>query len=482
MKKNVPKKSELGIAKQQVTQMGTSIKIKKNAWKEKAKERGEKVRRLKQKVNRQRVRAEKWKEKYDILKSSTKVTAVKRHKYPLELMWMAIIMATNFNISLRGVSKSLEKLGELFGLRIDKISPTTIRNWSLKFGFHCLLEPIPIGKYVIISDESVEIGREHLLLLLVEPIENYSPILPLKMSDVKVLDLSIQESWKGDEISEVIQKKIDEYGIELVYGISDKGHTLLKAYKNLNIPWIGDCTHEIANQTQSIFKKDDSLNSFIKSMNLLRAKWIMSKNNFFVPPNLRAKSRFHQIFIVHKWGRRILENWKDISYSARQELTFVKQSESLIRLMESFYYLIEEFSKIFKSKGIQPTSLKEWQELVNDYRKKNKEDWTEQEEQFITNINDYLSNQKAKLPNVDQILCCSDIIESMFGKYKNKGGVKIITEDVLKIAAYSEDKNIFQIKQAMEHVKIADVLNWKKNNTTISKLALLKRIKKKSAA
>ena len=128
------------------------------------------------------------------------------------------------------------------------------------------------------------------------------------------------------------------------------------------------------------------------------------------------------------------------------------------------------------------SSLKEWQELVNDYRKKNKEDWTEQEEQFITNMNDYLSNQKAKLPNVDQILCCSDIIESMFGKYKNKGGVKIITEDDLKIAAYSEDKNIFQIKQAMEHVKIADVLNWKKNNTTISKLALLKRIKKKSAA
>jgi len=396
---------------------------------------------------------------------------------------MSILMVTNFNISLRGASKSLAKLGELFGLQIDKISPTTIRNWSLKYGFHCLLQPITSGKYVIISDESVEIGREHLLLLLVVSIENYSPILPLNMSDVKVLDLSIQESWKGDEISEMIQKKIDEHGIELLYGISDKGHNLLKAYKNLNIPWIGDCTHEIANQTQSIFKENDSLNDFMKAMRLLRAKWIMSKhNNLYVPPNLRAKSRFHEIFIVHKWGQRILENWKTIPSTAKEELKFVKQAESLIRLMESFHYLIEEFTKIFKSKGIQKISLVQWEKFVKIHRKKNKKDWTEQEEQFITAMNNYINDQKAKLPNANQILCCSDIIESMFGKYKNKGGIKMITEDVLKIAAYPKDKNIFEIKQAIEQVKIVDVLNWKKNNTTISKLALLKRNKKKSAA
>jgi hypothetical protein len=463
--------------------MGTSTKNKKNPWKEKAKDRGEKVRRLKQKVTRQTVRAEKWKEKYNILKSSTKVTLVRRHKYPLELIWMAILMVTNFNISLRGASKSLSKLGELLGLQIDKISPTTIRNWSLKYGFHCLLQPITSGKYVIISDESVEIGREHLLLLLVVPIEKYSPILPLNMSDVKVLDLSIQESWKGDEISEMIQKKIDEHGIELLYGISDKGHNLLKAYKNLNIPWIGDCTHEIANQTQSIFKENNSLNDFMKAMKLLRAKWIMSKhNNLYVPPNLRVKSRFHEIFIVHKWGQRILEYWKTIPSSAKEELKFVKQAESLIRLMESFHYLIEEFTKIFKSKGIQKTSLAQWEKSIKNHRQKNEKDWTEQEEQFITAMNNYLNDQKAKLPNSNQILCCSDIIESMFGKYKNKGGIKMITEDVLKIAAYPKDKNIFEIKQAIEQVKIVDVLNWKNNNTTISKLALLKRNKKKSAA
>jgi len=57
--------------------MRTSTKINKNPWKEKAKDRGEKVRRLKQKVTRQTVRAEKWKEKYNSLKTSTEVTLVR---------------------------------------------------------------------------------------------------------------------------------------------------------------------------------------------------------------------------------------------------------------------------------------------------------------------------------------------------------------------------------------------------------------------
>ena len=344
--------------------MGTDIKTTKNSWKEKAKERGEKVRRLKQKAERQRVRAEKWKERYYTLKKTKAVTPVKRHKYPMELMWIGILMHINFNVSLRATSKSLVKIGEFFGLALEQLSATTIRNWSLKFGLYCLTRNIAGGKYVIISDESVEIGREHLLLLLVVPIECYSPIRPLKMEDVKVLDLSVQKSWKGDEISALIEKKINELKIELVYGISDKGHTLLRAYKNLNIPWIGDCTHEIANQTQSIFSKDIRLNEFIKSINLLRAKWIMSKNNIYVPPSLRAKSRFHQIFILHKWGRKILDNWEEIPTAARQELEFVKEAEPLIILMKSFYNMIETFSKIFKSRGIQTTSLHQWKQYI----------------------------------------------------------------------------------------------------------------------
>jgi len=42
------------------------------------------------------------------------------------------------------------------------------------------------------------------------------------------------------------------------------------------------------------------------------------------------------------------------------------------------------------------------------------------------------------MANGHQLLCCSEIIESIFGRYKNKGGMKAISADVLSIALYNQ--------------------------------------------
>lgn len=462
--------------------MRTQVKNKEKTWKEKAKERGHKNRRLAQEKKRQHERAEKWKKRYYDLKCDSQPTDVKNHSYPLEFMWMAVWMHIQSNVSLRGVSQSLCKLGELYGLSVNYISPSTIRNWCLKFGLYSLLQPIKSGKYVLILDESVEIGKEHLMVLLVVPIDKSSPISPLRLKDVKVLDLCVQTSWKSEEVVAMIDKQKLYHNIDLVYGISDKDHMLRKVLTICNLPWVGDCTHEMANQTKAIFKNDDQFNGFIKKLNGLRAKWIMSKNNFYVPPGLRSKSRFHQVFVVHEWAQFILSDWDNIPQLAKPELMFVKQSKQLVKMMGDFHYLIATFSKVFKAKGIQVNSENEWSDLVQEYREKRNHELSEKVERFITGMNQYVANQKTKFDTSSQILCCSDIIESTFGKYKNKGGAKIITDDVLKIAAYPEKKELVDVKKAMQNIKILDLKNWKKKNTTVSKLALIKRKKRKSAA
>lgn len=260
----------------------------------------------------------------------------------------------------------------------------------------------------------------------------------------------------------------------------------------------------MANRAKSLFKNDEKFNGFIKKLNALRAKWIMSKHNFYVPPGLRAKSRFHQLFIVHKWSRFILNNWEKIPDDAKKELDFVKEEQDLVLVMEQFHFLIETFATIFKNKGIQKISIQQWNKQITDFLDKLKENksqegvYTEVDQRvksFIDGMNIYLEKQQAKFAefansNHDsknengemQILCCSDIIESSFGKYKNKGGAKIMTEDVLKIAAYPERKDTVQVKLAMENVKIVQIQDWKKQNTTVSKLARLKKFKSKSAA
>lgn len=462
----------------QDTKMRTQTKHTKKSWKEKAMERGDEARRLKQELKRQKNRAMKWRKDYYRLKRTSKLTKVENYNYPLELIWMAILMHVNFNVSLRGVSQSLMKLGRLYKLKFENLSHMTIRNWCLKFGLFRLSDELSSGKYILISDESVEIGRERLLLLYVVPIENYSSIVPLSMEDVKVLDLGVQTVWNSDDVAAKIKEKTEQFNLEIVYGISDNCSKLKKAMKICNIKWIADCTHEIANVSKALYRKDEESNRFITKMSLLRSKWILSKHLLLVPPKLRSKDRFNQMFVIHKWAERIINDWDDISQEAKKELRFVQQNKELIKSMRQCYDIIDLFCSIFKSKGIQENSLKEWDEKIAAY--KCGASLNNKPMQLVEKMNDYLARQQLVLPQETQILCCSDIIESTFGKYKNKG-VKIITDDVLKIAGYSSQTTMEEIQRAMQQIKTAQVAEWKKENTTISKLALLKR-KKKCAA
>jgi hypothetical protein len=53
------------------------------------------------------------------------------------------------------------------------------------------------------------------------------------------------------------------------------------------------------------------------------------------------------------------------------------------------------------------------------------------------------------------------LVESIFGKYKNKNGVSTITEDALTIAAYTEELDMAVIKKAFREIKIKEIINWR---------------------
>lgn len=79
----------------------------------------------------------------------------------------------------------------------------------------------------------------------------------------------------------------------------------------------------------------------------------------------------------------------------------------------------------------------------------------------------YLENHKEWLVEYKQVICCSDIIESSFGKFKNEQDrnlCKVVTIGCLKIANYQGkgDKKI--LKEARENTKIIDLNKWKEEN------------------
>ena len=85
--------------------------------------------------------------------------------------------------------------------------------------------------------------------------------------------------------------------------------------------------------------------------------------------------------------------------------------------------------------------------------------------QVIAGVEQYLNDHTRLLDKYSVLLCCSDVIESTFGRYKNKGGVKAISADVLKIPLYTVDITLDFVNQALTTVSYQDVHNWETEHT-----------------
>lgn len=434
---------------------------------------------------RLRLRSDKWKGGYQAQKRVLKGESVSRHPYPLELMWLGVVVHLCYNVSLRASSKVLEAVGQLYGIEIGQVSASTIRNWCLKVGFHFLQQELKPGKYVLIADESVGTGRERLLLLLLVPIEHASPISPLDIKEVYVWSVQSKASWSGQAIGAIIEEKTRHSGICIEYAISDAGNNLRKGFAHSQVKWIGDCTHAVANCTQKLLQKEETFQGFIQQMLATRSKWVMSQYHLYLPPALRAKSRFHQLLVVHTWADKMLAHWQQMPVAVQLELAYVWQNQELIGIMADLHTLIEKFTRLFKASGINAHTRRIWQQTCqhwSEQKRENQQTISPKIQQFIQTMNQYLEQQRSVLPQHDQILCCSDVIESIFGKYKNKGGCPFITEDILNIAAYPKHIAKAEVKQALIDTWYKDIQLWKKDFTMPSTLVLKKQLFAKVAA
>ena len=384
-------------------------KSNQNIWKEKSKMATKKSKAKDKAIKRLKKSRDQWKEKFKEAKSSSKLEKVKGQHFPLVLIWLGLIMRIKLNISLNGVSKSLCCVAKILGLKVDSISPSTIRNWCMRYGYYKLQEELPEGRYAAIFDESVEMGQEKLLLILAVRLDERDYLKPLTMADAKVISMGVRKSWTRDAIVEAIQARMNKEGVHFEYVISDNGQVLGNAYKACGLTKIEDFGHEMANILKKLYGKEAGFNDFIKKMNATRAKWILSSHAALTPPGLRAKSRFHQLFAVSEWATRILCFWVKLSGSEREELEYVKKEEKLVEEMALAHKLIGLLSKVLKSQGISESSEEECERIL-----KRAEETRPQSRviDFIESVRQYIKRQREKLPSVTNILCSSDIIES----------------------------------------------------------------------
>ena len=459
-------------------------KIKKNYlkrldnWKNKAKERGAEVRALRKKVKVLEKSRDMAKEKLGKERSlrialekeggsgERKSTKVKNHSYDLETMAVCLAVKQGNSISLRSCRGVIATLCLAFGLSFKVPSVNTIRNWDLKQAYNSL-ESRGDGTtpYAIIVDESFSTGGQSLLLLLGVKLGDYGFDKSLSFKDVEVLGIAVNNSWKADNITRVI-KGIEARGYRIVYGCGDGANNITKSLKDSNITRIYDCTHAFALLVKKEYEEGEEFKAFLKKYSLLNRQNYMGKDRAICPPKLKGKSRFLNIYRVAEWAEKHLAMVEALERKDRnetqqriyQKLVWLKNHGDLITELSRVSGLLKAVLKVLKNGGLSQQTIETVEELVSQSRAP----------LFIrVGIRQYLQDNKSLLSVHERVICCSDIIESCFGKFKYEqsrnpnGGITI---GCLKIANYRNKQNLEDLKKAMEQTRIVELKDWSEKN------------------
>ena len=414
--------------------MRARLKVKLSNWKSRCLKKTKCKRSLRACLHRSRQEVACLEAENARLRAITSPQPIAHHIYPAQMVAMAVFIVVHAGGSLRCAAKTVGFLSEMMGWKYGRPSQVTIRNWVLRCGLYQLdYAKAKAGRYVGIIDESIQIGREKMLLFLgVKLSDERSHAAPLTLEDVEVLGVEVQQSWLGHQVVAFIKKRLAHHsGIRLQYVISDQGTNLLAALRTLGIAMVSDCSHMMMNLVKKLFSNNASLSTLAAQMGQFRRKFLLTKLGYLLPPTLRDKDRFLRIFTIVDWADRMDAYWEKLPLDSRTLLHFLQQARPLVRCLAQIKTLIVLTAGLLKSAGLSSASQRNWEVRVAQYAKTNT--LTAEAEVFLNAVRQYFADHLALMGQHGHLICCSDIIESTFGRYKNKGGMQVISADVLSM-------------------------------------------------
>ena len=452
-------------------------KNRDNLWKSKALCRGAEIRRLKKRNKELEKSRDLWRRKFQFLclqlgKSLLSAEKARGHQYSLGLVLLVIELQKYGTMSLRSCRHCVATMLLAMNLTGRVPSHNTIRHWACKSGYYRVkTSGQGSGQQILYVDESIVFGAEKILLILGISTQHVPKDRSVNHSDIEVLYVGVSKEWKSESIWTQIDQidQIDQIGQakEISYIVSDEGINLRKAYKMGNYVHIEDCTHVLANHLKHIYQKDSRFEGFRKLIGQLRITLYLSKEKSpFMPPSMRGKLRFANMFPCIDWAKNCLDKWATLSPSIQTSLGFLKEHQDFIEELVTIEKAFKLVCATLKNTGFGQSQKAEILKIIKDLSVLNALTKNDNILIFVKNIEEYLEKLTLKSQHLGEeyLLCSSDIIESFFGKFKQKinpNSKSGLSEFIFTIANFTQPYTEKEVKLALENVQIADLKNYR---------------------
>lgn len=485
--------------------MGTHDKGKENPWKIKAVERSELLKSLKKELSRQWARADKWRSKSleqaaeiksltlqvnalsqnspaSTAHSLSKDVAIPGHKFNLSVMFLSVILY-KYGLSFRGVSSVWAYLSFFFGVRFEQPSYGIVRVWVLKMGLFLLQNGGKSvsksgDKWALIVDESYSLGKSSLLLVLAVPLSRLKKGHTVTMHDVQPVAIRSAETWKSDAIAVVLAEVAQKIEGTIEYVVSDRGPNLIGAYKLRTLPHVPDWAHYSANILEKCYGEQDDFKLFNTQMGVFKKKRKQSKYSQYSPPNLSVKIRFMNYIPFLEWANILLKNFKSVPIELVNELQFLQDISPFIAEMTDLFFTAKQIGVLLKTEGICSMTKTKVERIKEDLIKKYPDNPTicfftkaidEYFEVTMPIYSKYAQKEEKITPVFNTVIASSEIIESIFGKFKNrclKDPKRGFSANALIIPLFCRDISPFDVFKAMVNISIKELEIWEEKNLT----------------
>jgi hypothetical protein len=411
--------------------------------------------------------------------------------FPLKTIVMAIRLVVFGLLSLRGAERSFLLFNKWFkgGLPCHVV----IQNWILRFGLYKLRQVVQArNDWVYILDHTIEFGTKKCLVVLGVTLEQFRKNkCKMRHQDMEVLAIDITEKATAASVTEVLCRIAKTTGLPAQI-LSDGGHSIKRGITDFidgsgsAIRQTYDVTHKTALILEHHLKDDDNWKRFIELACETKRCLIHTAIGFIAPPKPKDKARWSNLDDYIEWAENIICRGMTKLKTAEREkfnarLAWVRTFKPQITEWRTMLDILQALKNEIKGNGLNENAKSTFMQSTAALKLNTP--------RLIEVRNEALAYIEKECAGVADVYPgCSDIIESVLGKYKvfsGKSPMKEVGRAVLTIPVFTSNVDYGEVKAAMESVSANDVKEWLDENIgeslfTKRKLAFnLKRTKSK---
>ncbi|MHB9139291.1 MAG: hypothetical protein ACYC4Q_07810, partial [Victivallaceae bacterium] len=376
--------------------------------------------------------------------------------FPLKTIVMAIHLVVFGLLSLRGAERGFLLFNKWFngGLPCHVV----IQNWILRFGLYKLRQAVQTrNDWVYILDHTIEFGTKKCLVVLGVTLKQFRKNkCKMRHQDMKVLAIDITDKATAASVTEVLRRIAKTTSLPAQI-LSDGGHNIKRGISDFiteagidyGIRQTYDVTHKAALILEHHLKDDGNWKRFIDLACETKRCLIHTAIGFIAPPKPRDKARWSNLDDYIGWAENIMCLGRTKLLKAERDkfndkLAWVQTFKPHMTEWRTMLDILQALKNEVTGNGLSENTKSNFMQSTATL-KLNTPRLIEVRNEALAYLEKECSGLSGVYPG------CSDIIESVLGKYKvfsGKSPMKEVGKAVLTIPVFTSNVDYDEVKAA----------------------------------